>query len=131
MSLEVVISIRFRKLSVIFDLYCRAMINNGILRKFIATALLFALFGIRLSSVSHDGFVVPVQDVLAKVAVMLDGDTKPQAAHCKVKGQGMDLPVPCADFVLTERLQVSRLAYPSMTKRELPEGYTTIFIPPA
>ncbi|MDX9707999.1 MAG: hypothetical protein RBT64_00465 [Trichloromonas sp.] len=107
------------------------MINNRLLRKFFATALLFTLVGMRLSSVSHDGFVVPVQDVITKVSVMLDGDTKPQAAHCKVKGQGMDLPVPCADFVLTEKLQVSRLSYPSMPKLVLPEGHTTIFIPPA
>lgn len=131
MSLEVVISIRFRKLSAIFDVFYRAMINNGLLRKFFAIALLFTLVGMRLSAVSHDGFVVPVQDVIAKVCVMLDGDTKPQAAHCKVKGQGMDLPVPCADFVLTERLQVTRLSYPSMPELVLPEGHTTIFIPPA
>ena len=126
-----VISIRFRKLSAIFDLFYRTMINNGLLRKLFAIALLFTIVGMRLSSVSYDGFVVPVQDVIAKVAVMLDGDTKPQAAHCKVKGQGMDLPVPCANFVLTERLQVSRLSYPSMPKLILPEGHTTIFIPPA
>jgi len=131
MSLEVVISIRFRKLSVIFDLYYRAMINNGLLRKFFAIILLLALFGMRLNSVSHDGFVVPVQDVIAKVAVMIDGDTKPPASHCKVKGQGMELPVLGDDFVLTERLQVSRLTYPSMPKLVLPEGYTSIFIPPA
>jgi len=107
------------------------MINNGFLRKFFALTLLFALFGMRLNSVSHDGFVVPVQDVIAKVAVMIDGDTKPTASHCKVKGPGMELPVLSDDFVLTERLQVSRLSYPCMPKLVLPEGYTSIFIPPA
>ncbi len=107
------------------------MINNRHLREFCTIALLFTLVGLRLSSVSHDGFVVPVQDAIAKVAVMLDGDTQPQAAQCKVKGQGMDLPVPSGDFVLTEKLHVSRLSYPSMPKRVLPEGHTTIFIPPA
>lgn len=126
-----VISIHFGMVSTIYDFFSWAMINIRLLRKFFATALLFTLVGMRLGSVSHEGFVVPVQDVIAKVAVMLDGDTKPQAAHCKIKGQGMDLPVPCADFVLAERLQVTRLSYFSMPKQVLPEGHTTIFIPPA
>jgi hypothetical protein len=107
------------------------MINNGLLRKIFTIVLLFTIVSMLLSSVSHDGFVVFVQDVIAKVAVMLDGDTKPQAAHCKVKGQGIDLSVHCADFVLTERLQLSRFPYPYMPKLVLPEGHSTIVIPPA
>ena len=107
------------------------MIDSGLLKKFVAMALLLAVFGICLNSVSHYGFIRPVQDFIAKVAFIVDGETKPQAVHYKVKRQGLDLPVPCADFALTEDLRVSRLEYPSMSQLDLPEGYTTIYIPPA
>ncbi|MDY0269660.1 hypothetical protein [Trichloromonas sp.] len=107
------------------------MITSGPLQKIFAIVLLFAIVAMRLSSVSYVEFVVPVQDVIAKVAVILDGDYKPQTAHYKVKGQGLDLPVPCADFVLAENLQVSRLVYSPPPELALPEGHTRIFIPPA
>jgi hypothetical protein len=103
----------------------------GFSRKFLAILLLLVLFGARLGAVSYSGFVVPLQDYIAQTDLITEADTQPRVAHFKVKSHGTDVPVPCSDFVFIERIFESPLEFPPASEKDLPEGYVSIFIPPA
>jgi hypothetical protein len=109
----------------------RAMTVVGFLRKSLAILLLLVLFGARLGAVSYSGFVVPLQDYIAQPDLITEADTLPKVAHFKVKSHGADVPVPCRDFVFIERIFETPLAFPPVPEKDLPEGYVSIFIPPA
>jgi hypothetical protein len=87
--------------------------------------------GARLGAVSYTAFVVPLQHFIAQTDFIADADAKPKTTHFKGPISGIDAPVPCCEFVFAEIVFATPAEFPPAPEKELPDGYVTIFIPPA
>ncbi len=102
------------------------------LKKFVAIFLLFAVLGLRLNTVSHNFFVLPLQDFISHSVVISETDPQPQICYFKFKSHSFEAPIPDGNLLLiSENFSGSRVKFPLSPQRKLPEGYVEIFIPPA
>ena len=108
------------------------MNDDNSLKKFVVILLLFAVLGLRLNTVSHNFFVLPLQDFIAHSVVIGEPEPQPQICYFKFKSYSLEAPIPDGNFLLINRnISGLRVKFPISPQRKLPEGHMEIFIPPA